>query len=379
MKNPRRILFVIPTLRTGGAEKYVLEIASKLAATGHHTHVVSLGPIDDGFVNSVNLEYVTITQLRTRKVLSIRSIWVIYQLFKYIKEKNFDIVHLNLLGADILGGIAAILAGCPFLSTQHNTRSWRYSRKVRKQAAKFLHRGVMYFAHAIIAPTLSVRNYLSETTRIPVDKIKVIYHGIDLKKFSPRLRKIGTYLRIGSVGRFERRKGQIYIIESLPRVLSELKNAKIEVWFAGEGIYEHEVRKRAIELGVIKHVRFLGTLKDIPAYLAKILILAHAATEGEAFCYAALEGLATGKAVIITNTDGIPEFIKDHYNGILVPIHSSEALADAIIEVTKNPKIYSAISGNAVKSVRPFFSKERAINETFQLYTHILNKRKTNH
>ncbi|KPK62670.1 hypothetical protein AMJ83_10130 [candidate division WOR_3 bacterium SM23_42] len=379
MKNPRRILFVIPTLRTGGAEKYVLEIASKLAATGHHTHVVSLGPIDDGFVNSVNLEYVTITQLRTRKVLSIRSIWVIYQLFKYIKEKNFDIVHLNLLGADILGGIAAILAGCPFLSTQHNTRSWRYSRKVRKQAAKFLHRGVMYFAHAIIAPTLSVRNYLSETTRIPVDKIKVIYHGIDLKKFSPRLRKIGTYLRIGSVGRFERRKGQIYIIESLPRVLSELKNAKIEVWFAGEGIYEHEVRKRAIELGVIKHVRFLGTLKDIPAYLAKIHILAHAATEGEAFCYAALEGLATGKAVIITNTDGIPEFIKDHYNGILVPIHSSEALADAIIEVTKNPKIYSAISGNAVKSVRPFFSKERAINETFQLYTHILNKRKTNH
>jgi len=379
VKNPRRILFVIPTLRTGGAEKYVLEIASKLAATGHHTHVVSLGPIDDGFVNSVNLEYVTITQLRTRKVLSIRSIWVIYQLFKYIKEKNFDIVHLNLLGADILGGIAAILAGCPFLSTQHNTRSWRYSRKVRKQAAKFLHRGVMYFAHAIIAPTLSVRNYLSETTRIPVDKIKVIYHGIDLKKFSPRLRKIGTYLRIGSVGRFERRKGQIYIIESLPRVLSELKNAKIEVWFAGEGIYEHEVRKRAIELGVIKHVRFLGTLKDIPAYLAKIHILAHAATEGEAFCYAALEGLATGKAVIITNTDGIPEFIKDHYNGILVPIHSSEALADAIIEVTKNPKIYSAISGNAVKSVRPFFSKERAINETFQLYTHILNKRKTNH
>jgi len=379
VKNPRRILFVIPTLRTGGAEKYVLEIASKLAATGHHTHVVSLGPIDDGFVNSVNLEYVTITQLRTRKVLSIRSIWVIYQLFKYIKEKNFDIVHLNLLGADILGGIAAILAGCPFLSTQHNTRSWRYSRKVRKQAAKFLHRGVMYFAHAIIAPTLSVRNYLSETTRIPVDKIKVIYHGIDLKKFSPRLRKIGTYLRIGSVGRFERRKGQIYIIESLPRVLSELKNAKIEVWFAGEGIYEHEVRKRAIELGVIKHVRFLGTLKDIPAYLAKILILAHAATEGEAFCYAALEGLATGKAVIITNTDGIPEFIKDHYNGILVPIHSSEALADAIIEVTKNPKIYSAISGNAVKSVRPFFSKERAINETFQLYTHILNKRKINH
>lgn|GEM_PF-4681742 len=379
MKNPRRILFVIPTLRTGGAEKYVLEIASKLAATGHHTHVVSLGPIDDGFVNSVNLEYVTITQLRTRKVLSIRSIWVIYQLFKYIKEKNFDIVHLNLLGADILGGIAAILAGCPFLSTQHNTRSWRYSRKVRKQAAKFLHRGVMYFAHAIIAPTLSVRNYLSETTRIPVDKIKVIYHGIDLKKFSPRLRKIGTYLRIGSVGRFERRKGQIYIIESLPRVLSELKNAKIEVWFAGEGIYEHEVRKRAIELGVIKHVRFLGTLKDIPAYLAKIHILAHAATEGEAFCYAALEGLATGKAVIITNTDGIPEFIKDHYNGILVPIHSSEALADAIIEVTKNPKIYSAISGNAVKSVRPFFSKERAINETFQLYTHILNKRKINH
>ena len=375
--NKLRLLYIIPTLNTGGAEKYVLEIASKLSTQGHQTYVVSLGPIDEEFLDLHGSRNTQITQFQTKKVISIRSLWVIYRLFKYLKEERIDLVHLNLIGADILGGIAALLAGCPFISTQHNTRSWRYSRKLRKRLAKLLHRSVMHFSSAIIAPTLSVKQYLRETTQIPLCKIRVIYHGIDLNKFAPRIKKIRRRVTIGSIGRFEQRKGQMYIVDALPKILSKLKKYKIEVLFAGEGVYQHKVKSRAVQLDLLNYVKFLGTLKDMPDFLSKIHILAHAATEGEAFCYAALEGLATGKAVVITNTDGIPEFIKDHHNGILIPIRSSEAVANAIIELIENQREYDIISKNAANSVRPFFSKDRTIDETLQLYTETLRKEKT--
>ena len=226
----------------------------------------------------------------------------------------------------------------------------------------------MKYASAIIAPSQSVKQYLFETEGIPLNKMRVIYHGIELDQFALHSKRIIKEVKIGVLGRFRPEKGQVYIVEALKLVLPCIKPKSIELIFAGEGPTRSQVAKKAKELGVSKYIKFLGRIYDVPKFLTEIDILAHAAISSEAFCYAALEGLAAGKAVIATKIDGIPEFIRDHKNGILVPPKSAEAIAQALTELITDSKLHRRICKNAAVSCRPFFSIERMIAETCELY-----------
>lgn len=366
------ICFIINSLKAAGAEKYVLDVASTCAARGIAAHVVTLGPVDEVFLKKYDLANVTIKQYPSRKMISFNTLRTIYGLYKLMHKKRFKLVHLNMRTPDLIGGIAAILAHTPFISTQHDTQPWRYSKRINDVSKKYIHRYIMQHVSAIIAPTGSVRQYLRETERIPFSKIRVIYHGVELEKFRVRFKRPGKKIYVGSLGRFRPEKGHRYIIESLPQVLSRLNTRTIEIQFAGDGPSMDDVRSQAKNLGVYKQVKFLGSIYNVPRFLEHIDIIVHAAVSGEAFCYAALEGLAAGKAVIATNTDGLPEYITNYYNGILVPIESPDSIANAIVELANDSKMYLRICRNAAKSCRPFFSKKRMIDQTFKLYTDVI-------
>jgi glycosyltransferase involved in cell wall biosynthesis len=366
------ICYIVRSLKPAGAEKYVLDLASHLSRRCKNVYVVSLGVVDEYFLKKFDLKNVTIYQLSLHKLLALNTIKVMYLLYRFIIKKKITFIHLNMRMADITGGIIALLLKRKFISTQHDTQPWRYSRALKNVIYKYIHRFLMRYSLAIIAPSKSVKQYLFETEKIPYTKMKLIYHGIDLDKFSCKLKDLKRKIKIGSLARFFPEKGHKYIVEALPIVLSNLKNKDIELQFAGVGPIQPEIEAMAEQLRVINNIKFLGRIYDVPKFLSEIDILVHAAVSSEAFCYAALEGLATGKSVIVTNIDGLPEFIKDHYNGILIPIKSPQAIATALIELITHPAIHMHISKNAALSCRPFFSTKRMVNETYQLYKNIL-------
>lgn len=368
----RSICFIINSLKAAGAEKYVLDIASSAAERGIEAHIIALGPIDEEFLRKYDLTNVTITQYTGRKMLSLNTVFTIYRIYRLMRRRRFTLVHLNMRTPDIIGGIAALLSRTRFISTQHDTQPWRYSKRINDVSKKYLHRYIMRYASAIIAPSGSVKQYLRETERIHFDKINIIYHGIELARFRTKFKKPGKTIHIGSLGRFRPEKGQQYIIESLPQLLNHLPNRAVEVHFAGDGPSLDAMRAHARNLGVYKQVKFLGSVYDVPRFLERMDMIVHAAVSGEAFCFAALEGLAAGKAVIATNTDGLPEYITNYHNGILIPIRSSNSITEAIVRLANEPKTYLRICRNAAKSCRPFFSKERMIDQTYQLYADVI-------
>jgi glycosyltransferase involved in cell wall biosynthesis len=364
----RRVCFIINSLKAAGAEKYVLDLASSAADKGIEAHIIALGPIDEEFLQKYDLTNVTITQHTSRKMISFKTLLTIYRIYRFMRRRRFTLVHLNMRTPDIIGGIAAIFSNTRFISTQHDTQPWRYSNKLNPVINRSLHRFIMQFASAIIAPSISVREYLRETERIPRSKMTVIYHGIDLRNYRGRFRRLGKTIHIGSLGRFRPEKGQEYIVDALPIIFRRLKRVNFKVYFAGDGPSLHHVRDKARKTNTDSYIKFLRSVYDVPGFLRSIDILIHAAVSGEAFCYAALEGLAAGKAIVVTNTDGIPEYVKDHYNGFLIPIKSPHAIADAVVELANAPELHERICRNAAKSCRPFFSKERMINQTYCLY-----------
>lgn len=365
------ICYIIRSLKAAGAEKYVLDLASRIAKRGVKIHILSLGPIDTTFINKYDLSNVTIDHFPIYKLFSLSTLRIIRKLCRFIRTNNITCLHLNMRISDIIGGIAAILTKRIFISTQHDTQPWRYNTNLKNLIYKYLHRYVMKYASAIIVPSRSVKHHFVETERIPLHKLKVIYHGIELEQFACNFKRMTKNVKIGSLGRFNPEKGQIYIVEALKLILPYLKSKKVELIFAGDGPTRPQIAMIVKEFGINKYVSFLGRIYDVPRFLTEIDILIHAGISREAFCYAALEGLAAGKAVIATSIGGIPEFIRDHDNGILVPPKSGKAIAQALTELIKNSELHMKLSKNAAISCRPFFSIERMVIETCGVYDNI--------
>ncbi len=367
------ICFIVPGLGIGGAEKYVLELGSVYSRLNAKIHIISLGPINWQFVELFRLDStkVIITPIRTAKIFSFQSVKAVVKICRYLKDNGISLVHLNVRMAEIIGGISAIIMKKRFIITQHDTQPWRYSKKIKDLVYKYLHKYVTCYAKAIIAPTYSVKEYLIETERIPKQKIKLIYHGINLESFPPKSKELEGKLIIGSLASLRPEKGHVHIIRAMPQVLEKLRSKKVELRIAGDGPAKEMLIEETERLGLSNSVKFLGPIYDVQKFLADICILVLAPISSEAFCYAVLEGMAMGKAVVATEIDGLPEIIRHRKNGLLIPPCSSEAIAEAIVSLALDIDLYYSICAKAQKDCRPFFSINRMANETYQLYKEI--------
>jgi glycosyltransferase involved in cell wall biosynthesis len=85
-----------------------------------------------------------------------------------------------------------------------------------------------------------------------------------------------------------------------------------------------------------------------------------------------MEAMATGLPVVSTNIGGIPEMIIDNETGFLVPPKSSSELSRAILLLLNDPEMAENMGKVGVLHIRQRFSIDRALHETEELYTSLL-------
>ncbi len=168
-------------------------------------------------------------------------------------------------------------------------------------------------------------------------RYSVIRNGVDTQLFRPleRPRQPETDLTCISVARLVDRKG-------LPDVLRAMREPGLEsmrLEIVGGGVREGELRGLTSSLGIDERVTFLGSLdrESVAERLrrADIFVLA---PRSEAFGSAFAEALASGLPIVGTNVGGIPEFIEDGVNGLLVPPGDPQRLAAALQTLASDPQ-----------------------------------------
>ena len=209
-----------------------------------------------------------------------------------------------------------------------------------------------------IGSTVDVLTYLGEFTQSAISKALTnnaqgamvkIAPGIDTDHFAPTdasilRRSLGLEDKkvIVSVGRLVHRKGQDYLIQSMPSILHQVPNAHLLL--VGQGPYLDHLQKLAKEHGLENSVTFIGRVdyKELPQYLCVGDIFAMPSrsrlmgleVEGLGIVY--LEASSCGLPVLAGNSGGAPDAVKQSETGLVVSGTDEKQIASAVIELLNN-------------------------------------------
>lgn len=216
------------------------------------------------------------------------------------------------------------------------------------EAAMFRHPDL----RAVICNSHMVKDDIAARFGTAADKLQVIYNGVDLEQFHPRLRAehraaVRTALGIGEatpvvlfVGSGFERKG----IPALLRAFATMQRSDALLLVVGRDRQERSMRALAGRLGIEARVRFLGGQKDVRPFYGAADCFA-LPTLYDPMPNAALEALACGLPTVTSTTCGAAELIRPEINGRVVEALDSAALADsldALLACSSDPAAVSA-------------------------------------
>jgi phosphatidylinositol alpha-1,6-mannosyltransferase len=196
-----------------------------------------------------------------------------------------------------------------------------------------------------------------------VNDMPIMWSGIDTEVFRPDVsdaivrqrHSLGDAPVVCCVSRLVPRKGQDMLIKAMPRVLRTVPDARLLI--VGIGPFEQGLRRLAERAGVSDRVIFAGGVPyaELASYFKAGDVFAMPCRarwlglDVEALGAVFLQAAAVGRPIVVGNSGGAPEAVKDGETGLLVDPLSSDAIAEALIELLTDPARAAAMGAAGAK------------------------------
>ena len=229
-------------------------------------------------------------------------------------------------------------------------------------------------ADHVIAVSEQTRRYHMRYNRVPPHKISVVHGFIEPERMAiseeeahrkVRL-ELGLSLEafvVGVVGNIIPRKGQIYMVRALSRVVGEAPQTRLLlIGQVHPPRYGRQIEREIARRGLERHVRWLGVRKDVPRLLQAMDLYA-LPTLNDMLPMAMLEAMWVGLPVLATHVGGIPEAVRDGVEGWLVPPRDPDALACALLEAIHHPEERRCRAQNAHRRIAEHFTAPQKVPE----------------
>ena len=302
-----------------------------------------------------------------------KAIWQTRKLLKKIKT---TIVHCHLLQANIIGLMAAKLAG---LKERIYTRHHSSFHHVYYKKGIWWDKLANKLATRIVAISGVVKKILIELEKVPIEKVVLIPHGFLLEQFIEvsdervkefRLRHSLNSSKpiVGVISRFTELKGIQYIIPAFKSLLNEFPDA-ILIMLNAKGDFEKEILTLLKALPE-KNYRLTDFEADIASAYHCMDVFVHVPIDehSEAFGQIYVESMAAGVPSVFTLSGIAPEFIKNNENALVVPYKDSNAIYVSITQILRDESLKDRLKLNGYKSVQKLFGLDLMINKLEQLY-----------
>ncbi|MGE5405917.1 MAG: glycosyltransferase family 4 protein, partial [Candidatus Saccharibacteria bacterium] len=269
----------------------------------------------------------------------------------------------------------------PLVTTIHATEYGR-NRGLHNRMQKEIHDteyNLTLDSEQVICCSEFMRHEIDNLFGANGDKVSVIPNGVSLTDYNHVLDIGGIDIPgidrndrvIFFVGRLVPEKGLAGLIKAFARVAREIENAKLVI--AGKGPQEKFLKTMVGELELQERVTFTGFVND--EMRDQIFSIAEAAVFPslyEPFGIVALEAMASGTPVIVTDVGGLSEIVEDGVTGIKVAAGNEEALAGALVKIMQDHALAEKLCKNADKVIKNQFSWDKIARETVDVYKNAL-------
>lgn len=256
---------------------------------------------------------------------------------RWLRANDIDLVHTNTLKADLVGAVAAPLAGKPLVWQVHDRIATDY---MPRPAVR------LFTTLAAHSPRRVVANSWATAATMPRARgVAVAYPGYaaEMVREEPRPTPSGPPV-IGLVGRISSTKGQLEFVAAAARVLERYPDAVFRIIGApnfGAEADEARVRQLIAERGLGEQVLMAGYTPDTRAEIDAMTVCVHASPVPEPFGNVIVEAMIRGVPIVATNAGGVKEILDpipgEEPLGLLVTPGDVEELATAIIEMLDHP------------------------------------------
>lgn len=353
-----KILHVITSLRTGGAEKLMVDLLPLLRDLGNNVELL----LFDG-TRTIFYDELEKMKIKTHHLAIGGNVYNplnIFRLKKYLND--YDIIHTHNTACQYFVPIAKMLSRtkCKLFTTEHNT----FNRRRIIFGWKYIDRFIYKHYDSIISISQKATDNLIAFIGNKY-KICTIENGIDLSKFkllSPTNFNSRNKI-ITMIAGFREQKDQDTLIKALSLLPQEYK-----LWLVGDGVRRGILEKKVVELKLKNRVKFWGILSGIPQILDKshIVVLS---SHWEGLSLSSIEGIASGRPFIASDVDGLREIVSGY--GILFPHQDAKTLANEIKSLCENKEKYNQVVHACQEKAKQYDIKKTA--EKYNKIYHTLN------
>jgi glycosyltransferase involved in cell wall biosynthesis len=379
----KKILYILDTFETGGAEKSLLDIAIQNKAVESVFVTLYKGNQLAEAAQKAGIKVISLN--RTEKY----AFGKIAQLLKpIIQEEKPDLIHATLFRADIVSRKVKRYFKIPLVSSLVNNS---YIDE-RYQKLSLLGKLKLYYIQCYDALTAKKVDYFisnSQTIKesnakalgLNLEKIKVIFRGRDLSKFLSlseeqllqtkyELNVQENQVTLLNVSRLLDRKGQLDLLQAIKNLLITHPNVKL--YIAGEGFYRSVLENYIQENNLQPHVELLGNRNDIP-YLLQLADVFVFPTHYEGLPGALIEAMMAEKTIVCTSIPENEECVSSQ-EAVFFKKGDVSHLVATLQEVINQPHQFSALGKNARMVAIEKFSIAKVVDQYNIVYTSIIQK-----
>lgn len=376
-----KILYIITQGENGGAQKNVLDMAA--ASAKEHEVYVATGQVksekDLWLHNELKKNGFESGQLHIfnnliRNISPVHELKAFLEIYKYIKENKFDVVHLHSSKAGTLGSMAGKIASSKVVYTVHGfifQEPMSIFKKVFYILAEFIASFFIDY-HICVSRKDAYLGKKFLILRNP-KKYAVIYNGITedtsnllngdaARKYISEQTKsdVSEKVIFGSIANLYATKGLTYFIKAA-KILKEKVGSKFVCTIFGEGELRDELEKQIKDSNLENEFYLLGYAKNASQYLKGLEVFVMSSIK-EGLPYALVEASRAELPIIATNVGGIPE-MSQYLKINLTEAKNPEQLANAMQNLldTQN-RLENKSKFNQI------FSLENMTSKTLEVY-----------
>jgi len=297
------------------------------------------------------------------------------RLRRLARSRGADLIHAHSARAHAVARWASGRGGGPPIVVSRRVDfpvggNW-FSRR------KYLDKGCYYLAISTAVRDVLVRGGVEPR------RIFLVPSGVDPGKFSYSTDRAATRRSLGlgeedflvcNVAALVDHKDQATLVQAA--AIAVEKDPRLRFIVLGEGELRADLEALVSRLGLGGRFRLLGFKEDVEPYLAAsdLFVLS---SHLEGMCTSLLDAMLLGLPVVATRAGGIPDVVVDGETGLLVEVRRPDALAEAILEMVREPALRARLAKAGRRKVREHFTVERTVELTEAAYFRIIELRRS--